>query len=343
LGLLKNDENERAMKAIKILKPHQLEIADAAIPTPGARDVLIKVIASGICGTDIHIFRGEYLGTYPVIPGHEFAGVVEQVGAQVTRFKPGDHVAIEPNISCDNCANCLSNRQNFCLNWQGIGVTLPGGMAQYAIAPEKAVFNIGNLPFEAGAFMEPLSCVLHGVERLNPALADQIAIIGAGPIGCLLLQSLRLRGASHVTMVDKNRARLETARELGADILLDGLSALRLDYYDAVVDATGVIPLMSRAIEFARSGGRVLLFGVPPNGVKIELDAFAIFRKGLTLLSSYTSVRNSLQAVELLANGCVRVDGLISHRLPLAEFQRGVEIIEGGLEQARKVVIAPNE
>ena len=146
-----------------------------------------------------------------------------------------------------------------------------------------------------------------------------------------------------MTMVDKNRAGLQTARDLGASVLLDDLSALKSDYYDAVVDATGVVPLMSRAIEFARSGGRVLLFGVPPNGEKVAFDAFAIFRKGLTLLSSYTSVRNSLQAVELLSSGCVRVDGLISHRLPLAEFQHGVEVIEGGLEQARKVVIAPNE
>jgi D-arabinitol dehydrogenase (NADP+) len=329
------------MRAIRIERPHRVEIVDLPVPHPGGNEVLIQVMASGICGTDIHILRGEYLGDYPVIPGHEFSGVVEQVGDGVTRFQVGDRVAVEPNIACDNCYNCLHNRHNFCLNWQAVGVTRPGGMAQYVVAPEKSVFDIGDLPCEHGAFMEPLSCALHGVERANVRLADRVAILGAGPIGILLLQAVRLQGAARVTVVEKNPARAELAQACGAHRCLTHVDDLEKDRYDVVIDATGVIPLMARTVDFVRHGGTVLLFGVPPAGQRMELEAFQIFRKGLTVLSSFTSVRNSYQAVALLQSQRIDVSDLISHRLPLDEFERGVELIERGLENVKKVLIVP--
>lgn len=330
------------MRAAQIVTPGTMQVIEHACPAPAAGEVLIRVMASGICGTDVHIFRGEYLGGYPVVPGHEFAGVVEQVGSGVTRFNIGDRVAVEPNIACDNCENCLNNRQNFCLNWQAVGVTRPGGMAECVLAPEKAVFNIGDLTFEQAAFVEPLSCVLHGLERLAPEMGSKIAILGAGPIGLLLLQGVRLQGAAHVVMLDRNEARLRSAMELGADKTLTSLDDLPLDYYDAVIDATGAIPVMQRTIDLARPGGKVLLFGVPPAGKEMSMEAFKIFKKGLTVLSSFTSVRNSYQAIDLLASGRIRVDGLVSHRLPLESFQRGIEIIEQGIEDVKKVQILPN-
>jgi D-arabinitol dehydrogenase (NADP+) len=330
------------MRAAKIVQPGQMEMVEIACPEPAADEVLVRVMASGICGTDIHIFRGEYLGDYPVIPGHEFAGVVEAVGSAVTRFKPGDRVAIEPNIACDNCEACLNNRQNFCQNWQAVGVTRLGGMAQYTTAPEKVVFDIGDLPFYAGAFVEPLSCVLHGLDRLAPEMAGRVAILGAGPIGILLLQGIRLQGASQVTVVDKNTARAQFAGEMGADRVLTDLERLEGDGFDAVIDATGAIPVMQRAIDYARPGGKVLLFGVPPAGKEMGIEAFKIFRKGLTVLSSFTSVRNSYQAIDLLRSKRIRVDRLVSHHLPLEEFQHGIEVIERGLGDVKKVQIAPN-
>ncbi|MBU0494915.1 MAG: zinc-dependent alcohol dehydrogenase family protein [Chloroflexi bacterium] len=329
------------MKAIRIEQPHQVHLVDLPTPQPGTSDVLIQVQASGICGTDVHILREEYLGDYPVIPGHEFAGVVSAVGAAVTRFQVGDRVAVEPNIACDNCRNCLHNRQNYCLNWQALGVTRPGGMAEYGVAPEKAVFDIGDLPFEHGAFVEPLSCVLHGVERAQVRLADTVAILGAGPIGLLLLQVARLRGAAHVTMVERQPTRAELAVAYGADAVYRDLDDLERDGYDVVIDATGAVPVMVHAIDFARRGGTVLLFGVPPAGAAMTLAPFQLFHKGLTVLSSFTSVRNSYQAVALLQSGQVDAAGLISHRLPLAEFEHGVALMERGLEDVRKVLIQP--
>jgi D-arabinitol dehydrogenase (NADP+) len=330
------------MKSIVITKPGEIFILEKEIPIPLAKEVLIQVMASGICGTDLHIFNGEYLGSYPVIPGHEFSGVVIEIGDQVKRFKVGDRVAVEPNISCDNCTNCLNNRQNFCLNWQAIGVTLPGGMEQFVAVPEKAVFNIGSLPFDQGAFVEPLSCVVHGVEKAKIALGDRVAILGAGPIGDLILQMVRLQGASHVTMLENNPGRAELAHKLGADVVVEKLEQLTPDYYDVAIDATGVIPLMNRTVEIVRKGGTVLLFGVPPMGTKLELEAFTIFEKGLTLVSSYTSVRNSFQAINLLQTGQINVEPLISHRLSLDEVQEAFEMIERRDAEVEKIIILPN-
>ena len=327
------------MKAVSILEPHQVEVVERPKPSPGPDEVLIAVRACGICGTDVHIFRGEYLGHYPVTPGHEFAGVVEAVGEDVTRVAPGDHVAVEPNIACGNCANCLNNRQNFCLNWDAIGVTLPGGMAEVVVAPENAVFDIGALPFEQGAFMEPLSCVLHGVQKAQVRLADTVAILGAGPIGQLLLQTVRLQGAAEVTVVERNAARGELTQTLGADRWMEDVDALEEKQFDVVIDASGAIPLMTRAIDLARRGGTVLFFGVAPAGRRMEIEPFQIFEKGLTLLSSFTSVRNSYQAVALLQTGQIDVAPLISHRLPLEQFEHGVRLIEAGREDVQKVLL----
>lgn len=330
------------MESVVITKPKEIVVLEKDVPEPGPGEVLIQVMASGICGTDVHIYRGEYLGDYPVIPGHEFSGVIASTGNEVTRFHAGDLVAVEPNIACDNCSHCLNNRQNFCLNWQAIGVTLPGGMEQYVTAPEKAVFGIGDLPFEQAAFMEPLSCVVHGIERANIKLGDKVAILGAGPIGDLILQVARLQGAEPITMLENNPGREELAKQLGADQVVNRMENLKANTYDVVIDATGVIQVMNRAIDFARHGGTVLLFGVPPSGAIMEFEAFKIFRKGLTLLSSYTSVRNSFQAVSLLQSGQVQVKSLISHRLALKELPMALEMIERHDPAVKKVIILPN-
>jgi 2-desacetyl-2-hydroxyethyl bacteriochlorophyllide A dehydrogenase len=330
------------MKSIVIQKPREISVSEREIPKPSPREILIKVMASGICGTDIHIYKGEYLGSYPVIPGHEFSGVIEAVGNEVTRFRAGDRVAVEPNIACDNCVNCLNNRQNFCLNWQAVGVTLPGGMEQYVSVPEKATFSIGEIPFEQGAFVEPLSCVIHGVERAKIRLSDHVLILGAGPIGNLILQMARLQGAATIAVLETNPGRADLARQQGADLVVERIEDLKPDAYDVVIDATGAIAVMNRTIDFVRKGGTILLFGVPPAGKKLEMEAFKIFQKGLTILSSYTSVRNSFQAVNLLQTGKVKVEPLISHRLPLEEISKGFDMIENHDPKVMKVMILPN-
>jgi 2-desacetyl-2-hydroxyethyl bacteriochlorophyllide A dehydrogenase len=330
------------MKAIRIPEPNKWEVKDIAKPEPSENDVLIKVMACGICGTDIHIFKGRYFGDYPVIPGHEFSGIVEKTGRNVTKFEKGNRVAVEPNISCDNCYNCLNKRQQFCLNWKAVGVTNPGGMAQYVIVPEKNVFNIEDVSFEQGAFVEPLSCVLHGLERAEITIADKVAILGAGPIGLMMVKMIRMLAATEIIVVDRVKSRAEYAGECGANRVLFGVNDLPVDYFDVVVDATGVTELMAMTLDFVRYGGTVLLFGVPPSGKKMEIEPFKIFRKGLKVLSSYTSLRNSYQAVNLLKFQRIDVGNLVSHRFPLESFEEGVQLIEKGRADVKKVMILPN-
>ena len=328
-------------KSLQIEKPLAYNIIDQGLPDLCENEVLINVKAAGICGTDIHIYEGNYLEDYPVIPGHEFSGVVEEVGTNVNRIKKNDHVAVEPNIACNNCCYCLENKQNFCENWQAIGVTLPGEMAAYVKAPEPAVFTIGDLSFDEGAFMEPLSCVLHGIEKLTLAFGQKALVIGAGPIGLLLFRVLQTKGISEVHIVEKDRSRADYAREFGARHIYYELDSLKSKLFDIVIDATGVPEVMSHTIQLARPGGQVLLFGVPPSGDTMELDAFRIFRKGLRISSSFTSVRNSLQALSLLTSGQIDVKKLITHRLPLEEFSRGIGLIKDKNELTMKVLMVP--
>lgn len=331
------------MQSVVIEEPDVVRIEETDdLRNPRPDEVVVRVMASGICGTDVHIYRGEYLGEYPIVPGHEFAGVVEAAGSLVRRVKAGDRVAVEPNISCDNCTACRSNRQNFCENWQAIGVTRPGGMAQLVAAPEKTIFKIAEIPFDRAAFMEPLSCVIHGIENVGIGLGDRVAVIGTGPIGMLLMRTARAWGASGFAAADLSEERLAAAKADGVTEATTDLVSLPSDRFDVVIDATGAPPILPEAVRIARYGGRILMFGVAPQGGTATIEPFRIFRKGLSIFTAYTSRRNSYQALDLIASGKVRVGDLISHRLPLAAFETGVLKIEKRLENAMKVMVFPN-
>lgn len=333
----------KMMKALVIEKPNQATVTQIPIPEVGNHEIRIKVQASGICGTDIHIYRGDYLGSYPIIPGHEFAGIVDAIGEGVTRFSVADHVAVEPNISCNNCSACFNGRPNFCENWQAVGVTRPGGFAEYVVVPETAAFSIGTLDFAQGSFMEPLSCVLYGVQKAHVNLADKILIMGAGPIGILLLKTVLTQGASEVTQLDSNMKRLELAQKSGAKYIETDITKLSNEAFDMIIDATGVPFLLEKSIDLARKGGSILWFAVPKKESTVTLPPFKIFEKGLHIVSSYTSVQNSTQAVRMLETGKIDVSDVISHRLPLEDFVKGVEAIEKREEGVLKILITFQE
>jgi 2-desacetyl-2-hydroxyethyl bacteriochlorophyllide A dehydrogenase len=331
------------MKAALIEKANSLSTIEADKPEPKENELLIEVFASGICGTDLHIFQGDYKGTYPITPGHEFSGIVQKAGDKVRNIKVGDRVAIEPNLSCGVCYDCLNNRQHFCENVEAVGVTLPGGMAQFVCAPEQAVFPIGDLSFEEAAFMEPLSCVLHGVEQVKPNLADTVLLIGAGPIGLLLLQSFLVEGCSSIHVVDKDEDRLKMAKEMGASHITTDLYSLKKEAYHIVCDATGVTFLMEETLNYVRPSGRILWFAVPHVDATVSVSPFKMFAKEISIFSSYTSCRNSWQALHLLQSGRIKVKELVSHRLALEEFEKGLKILETHSEPAMKILIIPKE
>jgi D-arabinitol dehydrogenase (NADP+) len=307
------------MNIAQIEKKNALRFIEISKPTPMEDEVLIEVMASGICGTDVHIYQGDYKGSYPIIPGHEFSGIIQEVGDKVRNFKIGDRVTIEPNLSCGTCYDCLSNRQHFCQNVQSVGVTKPGGMAQYVCVPEGAVFPIGDLSFEEAAFMEPLSCVLHGVEQVNPGLSDSLLIIGAGPIGLLLLQSFLVKGCSRVDVIDKDESRLKMATAMGASSISTQLDVNKKESYHIVCDATGVTFIMEETLNYVRPSGRILWFAVPHVDAEIKVHPFKMFEKEISIFSSYTSCRNSWQALEMIQNKRINVSKLISHRNKLKD------------------------
>ena len=334
------------MRALVIEKPGLAAVAERPKPQAAAGEVVIKVRACGVCGTDVHIYKGEYLGDYPVVPGHEFAGDIVEAGPGVTRFKVGDRVAVEPNLSCGRCRYCGIAEQNFCENWQAVGVTLPGAMAEFVAVPEAAAFDIGDLPCESAAFMEPLSCVLHGMEKLDVRAAETVLVIGAGPIGLLLAQVARACGAARIVAADRIASRRELAREVAGAEPVDtgggfGAAAdLAPGGYDAVIDATGAPAVIEQTVDLARHGGRILLFGVAPNDAVARFRPFDNFRKGLSIHSSYTSLRNSVRALDLLRSGRVKVDRLVSHRLPLDKFADAVSLLSDP-EGAMKIQLTP--
>ena len=323
------------MKAAQFTQPGEAVVMSAPEPTPAADDVLIRVRAAGICGTDLHIYNGEYFATYPLIPGHEFSGEVAAVGANVTNFKVGDRVTADPNIPCNRCDYCQRNQPNQCRNLQAIGVTRSGGFAEYVVAPEGNVFHIGDMPYSAAALIEPLACVVWGLKQVEVQPGDSARGFGAGPMGCLVMQGLRSAGAARVVVSDVVPWRLELAERLGASatVAADARQASRLgqiapDGFDIVVDATGIPAVLEGAFAYAKPRGKVWVFGVTPVGTMVKLPAFEVFRRDLKVIGSFALNRTFPQSIALIESGAVQVEPLISHQLGLDEFARGIDLAQ---------------
>ena len=252
------------MKSLIISEPGKMALAEVARPEPKGDELLIRVGASGICGTDVHIYNGDYMASYPLIPGHEFAGEAVAVGPDCTRFAPGARVAVEPNIPCNNCPECLRGEHHFCRNMAVPGVNRPGGMAEYVIVNERGAFDIGDLSFVEGALVEPLSCVVHATEQLGVRWAEHALVMGAGPIGVMMGRLIKARGAARVDYLERNATRAARAAALGFGAVYASPSEIADRVYDCVADASGASALVAEAANrMTRPRGRVLVFGVP--------------------------------------------------------------------------------
>ena len=323
------------MKAARIERPLAATVVDVPVPVPGPDDVLIRVHAAGICGTDLHIFKGEYEATYPLIPGHEFSGEVAAVGANVRQFRVGDRVTADPNIPFNRCDYCKRNEPNQCRHLSAIGVTQDGAFAEYVLAPEGNVFDIGDLSYSAAALIEPLACVVWGLKQVAVQAGDSALVFGAGPMGCLVAQGLKCAGATRVVVTDVVPWRLDLARQLGASatVVADenqatALAALEPDGFDIVVDATGIPSVLEGTFAYAKPRGKVWVFGVTPVGTLVKFPSYDVFRRDLKIIGSFAVNRTFPQAITLINSGAVQVEPLISHRLPLDDFCRGLELAE---------------
>ncbi len=322
------------MPAAVFDSPGQTRVTSLPVPEPGPGEVLIEVARAGICGTDIHILKGEYeLSRFPLTPGHEFAGTIRAIGSGVLERTVGERVTADPNIPCLACSECHRSAFNQCLRLQVAGVTRAGAFARYVAVPERVVYPIGDLPFGEAALIEPLACVAWGLRRIRVNAGDRALVIGAGPMGCLLMQALKAAGAVQVAVIDLARHRLQLALDLGADLAItpaetDQLQRFAPQGFEVVADATGVPEVLAGSIRHARAGGTVWVFGVAPDNALMSVSPYEFFRRDLTLVGSF-AVNNTFQdAITLIESGAVKVAPLVSHVLPLTDFDEGFRLAQ---------------
>ncbi len=317
------------MRAVVIEKPGRVLVKDVPDPTPADGELVIRVKACGICGTDLHIADGEFPPTpYPIIPGHEFAGVV--VDGNGTEFTAGTLVAVDPSLFCGACEMCRSGRGNLCLRWGAIGDTTNGAFAEYVAVPAVNVYRLpAELDARQGALVEPTSCAVHGMRRLRAAgeVAQQSAIVfGAGTMGLLLTQLLVAEGASSVTVVDRVAERLAIARDLGARTDEDPERR-----YDIAVDATGVPEVIERAADSLRRGGRLMIFGVAKGEATVRLSPFRIYNEELTIVGSMAVLVSFAAAITAIATGAVDTGPLLAgESFGLAGFEAALAHVRAG-------------
>jgi 2-desacetyl-2-hydroxyethyl bacteriochlorophyllide A dehydrogenase len=326
---------------------HEVAVREAVEPEPGPGDVLIRVRACGICGTDQHIYDGDFGGPFPLIGGHEIVGDVVGVGREVMGdVRVDQRVAVSPNIACGSCFYCRRGQVNHCLRWSAIGVTRDGGFADYVVAPEANVYPVGDLDYEVAAFVEPISCVVYGLKRLRIPVGASALIYGAGPIGLLMLQLVAKGGASSATVVDLKQDKLDLAHRLGASagVLADAAAdeALREISplgFDVVVDCTGVPAVVEHMFTHVRNEGKLLFFGVNPTDARVAISPYDVYRKDLEIHGSFALRFTFHDALALLLGGAVDVAPLLSDRLPIERFSEALALAASG--DALKVQIQP--
>ncbi len=315
------------MKGIYFTGHGVAELAELPDPKLKPGHALIDVKASGLCHTDIDVLHGRYgSSAFPLIPGHEYAGVVIAVAEDVTNVKPGDRVAVDPNIPCGHCRACLKGLSNLCADLKAYGVTHNGGFANKSLVNAQHLHPIGNLPFDVAALAEPLACVLNGLGvaelKTGPQGSQTALVFGAGPIGLLLALSLKAQGVEKVTVADINQHRLAFTESLGLESVVSGSEELdaRKKSFDFVADATGIAKVAEGMVSFTADGGTVLVFGVCAPDARISVAPFEIFRRQIRIAGSHSLIRNIPQALEILHKDKGEMARIVSHRIPIEEM-----------------------
>ena len=330
------------MKAAVITAPGEIAIEEVADPTPGDNDVVVEVAAVGICGTDLHIFEGEFAPKLPIVPGHEMSGTVVAVGRSVTEIKIGDAVAIDPSLHCGECFYCRRARGNLCENWNALGVTYPGAAAQFLLSPKKNIHKLPkNVDLKSAALIEPLSCAVRGFDQLPRNPGSHYLIYGSGTMGLMMAEMAKVNGAASVSIVDLNQDKLKTAKVLGFTNLAK--SADEFDQprgFDVVIDCTGVTEAIKDGLKHVMPGGTFLQFGVANKDAKVEIEPFWVYNKEITIVGSMAVLHSFDRAVELFASGVLNTDLMISDRYSLENYADALTAFKSG--KGRKTIVLPN-
>lgn len=337
------------MKAVKITEPFKVNIVE--VPNPEietGEDVIIKVTSGGICGSDMGIWQGtNSLATYPRLIGHEFGGYVEEVGSNVSAVKPGDLVAVDPVVSCGKCYACTHGHHNVCKEVEVMGVHRDGGFSEYIKVPEKNVYKF-NKSFDDRlvGLVEPYSIGTEVNNRADVQSGDKVLILGSGPIGVTTMQVAKRRGAE-VMITDLVQERLETAKEMGADVIVNTKNEDLSEYLDdfnngegptVVVDTVCQPATFKQSIEVASPAGRVIVLST--NNKEVTTDASLITKKGLTILGSRLNNNRFEEVIEGFENGSLNPEKLMTEQIDFKNIEEeGFKVIKETPEKVMKVVL----
>jgi 2-desacetyl-2-hydroxyethyl bacteriochlorophyllide A dehydrogenase len=336
------------MKAAQYQSPGHFDVVTTELRPLREDEVLVDVEACGICGTDVHIVEGTSRSTPPVVLGHEYAGKIVELGKKVIGHAIGARVAVDPNIACGECFYCRRGLVHLCSSLCALGVDIDGGMAEYCVVPSRQLYALGEeMSPEVCAFVEPLSCAVHGIDRAGIRLGDTVVILGGGPIGQIMLQLAQIGGAAFTALVEPLRQKRELAEKLGASLTIDPLSAdvakalhnVASEGADVVIECAGTPATAALSLELARRGGTVEFFGVCPMGAAIPLEPNKVYFKELTIVGSYVNPHTFSRAIALLRSGRVRVEDFPISRFPLDGVHEALRYHREGL--TLKSIIIP--
>ena len=335
------------MKAAVIYQPGDIKVIDKETPVPKEGEVLIRIHACGVCGTDHSLYVGGFPANFPVVIGHEFAGEVVSLGSGVNTLQVGDRVTVDPNRVCHKCDYCRMGKEHLCANRLSMGVEIDGADAEYCVIDETNVYRLpDHVTYEQAAFCEPLACAVHGMDLARVNHGDTVVILGAGGMGNLLTQLAALRGAVNIIVSEPIKKRRELALQNGATHVIDPgaqdldaeLRKIRRIGADVVVEAAGSLNLQAQSIYYSRKGGTIVWFGCSPMDKTVPVNSYDINDRELTVLGSFNNQFATARAVELLGSQKIRVDNLISHRLPLAAYLDVFKIF-GGVDTLKLMVL----
>jgi D-arabinitol dehydrogenase (NADP+) len=339
------------MKAVVYDEAQRFSVRTIPDPLVGPRDVLIRVLVAGVCGTDAHLHLGEFGPSYPLIPGHEFVGEVVQIGSAAGDIRVGSRVVVDNTTACGFCAECRRGRPAFCLHLVAMGVNAPGGFAELAVVPAAKCFPVDDLPPDVAVFAEPLACVIHGLDVLSVRPGSDVLVFGAGPTGLLLAQLLLRNGAARLTVAAPTRSKLDLVARHGADQVVHvdrqdpeaagrTLQELAPDGFDIVIDATGALAVLQLAVPLTRTGGTIFVYGMTAEHAAWNVPPYEIFRRELTIKGSFAqqySFDRSLQALRL---GIVDTEGMITDRFALDQYGQALSAV--ARSESIKAVVEPN-
>jgi 2-desacetyl-2-hydroxyethyl bacteriochlorophyllide A dehydrogenase len=334
------------VRAFVVPEPGTASLETIDDPTPQTGQVVVRVEAAGICGTDLHILDGHLpSAAYPLVPGHEVAGEVVALGADVDLVEEGQRVAVDPSVFCGGCHGCRAGWPNLCDRWGGMGVTRPGGFAEFVAVPASWCEVLPReVPTERGALVEPIACALHALDRAGPLVGKDTLILGAGTMGSLLAALFARAGARSVTVVDPVADRLELASSYGATHTATALADLPRpgdEGWDVTVDASGVISAIEDAVHAVRRAGRVVLVGVARADRTARFSPYEIYRKEASIVGSMAVLHSFGRAPEILASEVIDPHLLISHRFPLEDIDEAFSTVREG--RGRKVLVLPRQ